>query len=85
MSVGGFVIATDIYGDEMVIFVRDEHGDRLQVRSESNTEVKPGDCVWWHHPWVLWTPRDGSGREDIKLKKIGRSAGSADLRVLDPE
>jgi hypothetical protein len=74
--VGGKVIeVTPMGGGVTRLRVWDHRSaeDECHVRISGNEVPAVGDDVWWHNPWVLWTPRDRRF-VDKRLPKVGNSS-----------
>ena len=62
--VGGNVKEVLVGTDKVWINCQDKYGDTcaIYVRRDVKSElVTPGDSVWWHGIWAMWTPKSRKG------------------------
>jgi hypothetical protein len=75
MSVGGKVIDHKIFGESVYINT-DDGGEKCAiytVRNAISERISVGDTLWWQMDEAYWTAKDGSSKEDTKIKRIGYS------------
>jgi len=77
MSMGGIVV--DVYKDAdnglLRVTTKDTtYGDRVQVRLDTDEDIKFGDTIWWQGQMAYWTPADKSF-SDKPIKKYANSVG----------
>lgn len=86
--VGGVVVGVTHYedGSTRVICAETCGGkltrEKCSIRIMGGSKVTPGDRLWWQGRHAMWTRYDGDtyvGPEDVKLERVGYSAGVLSL------
>lgn len=82
--VGGIVITTITDGDRIYVNCRGTGCERretcaIYVQSNADSErIRPGDDIWWHGQWAMWTPADRRFT-DRKIPRRGYSGVKSPL------